>query len=225
MAKGGRGGRRGGGVAKGELTLPDGSKIEFDGDLVFGELDKAVPDAVRKNLDDWENKRSKAKIEYGMSYYPDGTPIGKEIRGGKGSVRCPWSYHATEGATFTHNHPRGDGMLGGTFSGADLRNFAFGGNTTSRATAKEGTYSISKGKNFNKFAFNQYVAKVEADVRKTYKSEYKKISEKYKNNEISYDQATLMQGKAFNTFLVNLHNAYRDGQKQYGYTYTLEKRN
>ena len=34
MAKGGRGGRRGmgGGVAKGELTLPDGSKIEFDGD-------------------------------------------------------------------------------------------------------------------------------------------------------------------------------------------------
>lgn len=225
MAKGGRGGRRGGGVAKGELTLPDGSKIEFDGDLVFGGLDKAVPDAVRKNLDDWENKRSKAKIEYAMSYYPDGTPIGKEVRGGKGSVKTPSSYHATEGATFTHNHPRGDGMLGGTFSGADLRNFAFGGNTTSRATAKEGTYSISKGKNFNKFAFNQYVAKVEADVRKTYKSEYKKISEKYKNNEISYDQATLMQGKAFNTFLVNLHNAYRDGQKQYGYTYTLEKRN
>ena len=225
MAKGSRGGRRGGGVAKGELTLPDGSKIEFDGDLVFGGLDKAVPDAVRKNLDDWENKRSKAKIEYAMSYYPDGTPIGKEVRGGKGSVKTPSSYHATEGATFTHNHPRGDGMLGGTFSGADLRNFAFGGNTTSRATAKEGTYSISKGKNFNKFAFNQYVAKVEADVRKTYKSEYKKISEKYKNNEISYDQATLMQGKAFNTFLVNLHNAYRDGQKQYGYTYTLEKRN
>ena len=225
MAKGSRGGRRGGGVAKGELTLPDGSKIEFDGDLIFDGLDKAVPEAVRKNLDAWETKRSKAKIEYAMSYYPDGTPIGKEVRGGKGSVKTPSSYHATEGATFTHNHPRGDGMLGGTFSGADLRNFAFGGNTTSRATAKEGTYSISKGKNFNKFAFNQYVAKVEADVRKTYKSEYKKISEKYKNNEISYDQATLMQGKAFNTFLVNLHNAYRDGQKQYGYTYTLEKRN
>ena len=36
MAKGSRGGRRGGGVAKGELTLPDGSKIEFDGDLIFG---------------------------------------------------------------------------------------------------------------------------------------------------------------------------------------------
>lgn len=127
MAKGSRGGRRGGGVAKGELTLPDGSKIEFDGELIFGGNDKAIPQAVRKNLDDWENKRYKAKIEYAMSYYPDGTPIGAEKRGGKGSVRTPYSYHATEGATFTHNHPRGDGMLGGTFSPADLRNFAFGG--------------------------------------------------------------------------------------------------
>ena len=224
MAKGGRGGRRGG-VAKGELTLPDGSKIEFDGDLVFGGLDKAVPDAVRKNLDAWETKRSKAKIEYAMSYYPDGTPIGKEVRGGKGSVRSPLSYHATDGATFTHNHPRGDGLLGGTFSGADLRNFANGGNTTTRATAKEGTYSISKTKNFDSKGFNSYVAKVEADATKAYKSEHKKISDAYKNNKISYEEATLKQGKAFNTFLVNLHNTYREGQKQYGYTYTLEKRN
>ena len=48
MGKGSRGGRRGGGVAKGELTLHDGSKIEFDGDLIFGGLDKTVPQAVRK---------------------------------------------------------------------------------------------------------------------------------------------------------------------------------
>ena len=224
MAKGGRGGRRGGGVAKGELTLLDGSKIEFDGELIFGGDDKAIPQAVRKNLDDWENKRYKAKIEYAMSYYPDGTPIGAEMRGGKGSVRTPYSYHATDGATFTHNHPRGDGMLGGTFSNADLRNFTIGGNVTGRATAKEGTYSISKGKNFDSKGFNSYVAKVEVDVRKTYKSEYKKISDAYNNNEISYNQARLMQGKAFNTFLVNLHNAYLEGQKKYGYTYTLEKR-
>ena len=165
MAKGSRGGRRGGGVAKGELTLPDGSKIEFDGDLIFGGLDKAVPEAVRKNLDAWETKRSKAKIEYAMSYYPDGTPIGKEVKGGKGSVKTPLSYHATDGATFTHNHPRGDGMLGGTFSPADLLNFAIGGNTTCRATAKEGTYSISKGKNFDKAGFNSYVAKANTDFK------------------------------------------------------------
>ena len=68
MAKGSRGGRRGGGVAKGELTLPDGSKIEFDGDLVLGKLDKTVPQAVRKNLDVWENKRYKNKVEDAISY-------------------------------------------------------------------------------------------------------------------------------------------------------------
>ena len=68
MAKGSRGGRRGGGgVAKGELTLPNGSKIEFDGDLVFGGLDKAVPEAVRKNLDDWETKRYGNKVEFAMA--------------------------------------------------------------------------------------------------------------------------------------------------------------
>lgn len=224
MVKSSRGGRRGGGVAKGELTLPNGSKIEFDGDLVFGGLDKAVPEAVRKNLDDWETKRYGNKVEFAMAWNADGTPIGKEAKGGKGSVRTPFAFHHTDNSVFTHNHPRGDGMLGGTFSGADLRNFAIGGNTTCRATAKEGTYSISKGKNFDSKRFNSYVTKVEADVRKAYKSEHKKISDAYKNNEISYNQVTLMQGKAFNTFLVNLHNAYRDGQKQYGYTYTLEKR-
>ena len=52
MAKGSRGGRRGGGGAKGELTLPDGSKIEFDGELIYGGDDKAIPQVVRKNLDD-----------------------------------------------------------------------------------------------------------------------------------------------------------------------------
>ena len=226
MAKGNRGGRRGGGggVAKGELTLPDGSKIEFDGDLVFGDLDKAIPKEVRKNLDDWENKRYKAKIEYAISYYPDGTPIGSEKRGGKGSVRVPLEYHAIKGSTFTHNHPRGDGMLGGTFSSADLYNFARGGNTTSRATAKEGTYSISKGKNFDNVGFYKYVERVNGDFRKTQREMNSKIQKSYNDGKIDYKQANLQMGKAFNTALVNLHNAYLNGQKQYGYTYTLEKR-
>lgn len=224
MAKGGRGGRRGGGGAKGELTLPNGSKIEFDGELIFGGDDKAIPQAVRKNLDDWENKRYKAKIEFAMSYYPDGTPIGGEKRGGKGSVRSPNSYHDTDGATFTHNHPRGDGMLGGTFSDADLFNFTVGGNTTSRATAKEGTYSISKGKNFDAKGFTKYRKNESAKARQSYKSETNKLNESYKNGNISYDDYKKQSGKLFNTYLVQLHEVLRKGQKKYGYTYTLEKR-
>ena len=224
MAKGGRGGRRGGVSAKGELTLPDGSKIEFDGELIFDGDDKTIPQAVRKNLDDWENKRYGNKVEYAISYYPDGTPIGKEVRGGKGSVRTPYNFHMTDGATFTHNHPRGDGMLGGTFSNADLGNFALGGNTTYRATAKEGTYSISKGKNFDTKGFTSYYKNESAKVRQNYENETNKLRKSYRNSEISYDDYVLKAGKAFNTYLVQQHEVLRKGQKQYGYTYTLEKR-
>lgn len=224
MAKGGRGGRRGGGVAKGELTLPDGSKIEFDGDLIFGELDKAIPQAVRKNLDTWETKRYGNKVEFAMAWNADGTPIGKEVKGSKGSVKTPFAFHYTDNSVFTHNHPRGDGMLGGTFSTADLRNFAIGGNTTSRATAKEGTYSISKGKNFDAQGFISHVNKSNNDFKKFQRDSHSKIQKSYNDGKITYEQAVLQQGKAFNTALVKLHNAYRDGQKQYGYTYTLEKR-
>ena len=115
-------------------------------------------------------------------------------------------------------------MLGGTFSSADLHNFAIGGNTTCRATAKEGTYSISKGKNFDKAGFNSYVAKANADFKTSQREAHSKIQKSYNDGKISYEQAKLQQGKAFNTALVNLHNAYLNGQKQYGYTYTLEKR-
>ena len=224
MAKGSRGGRRGGGVAKGELTLPNGSKIEFDGDLVFGGLDKAVPEAVRKNLDDWETKRYGNKVEFAMAWNADGTPIGKEAKGGKGSVRTPFAFHHTDNSVFTHNHPRGDGMLGGTFSNADLRNFTIGGNVTGRATAKEGTYSISKTKNFDAKGFTSYYKNERAKVRQNYKNEVDKLGKSYKDSKISYDDYMLGAAKSFNTYLVQQHNVLLKGQKQYGYTYTLEKR-
>lgn len=224
MAKGGRGGRRGGGVAKGELTLPDGSKIEFDGDLVFGGLDKAVPEAVRKNLDDWETKRYGNKVEFAMAWNADGTPIGKEAKGGKGSVRTPFAFHHTDNSVFTHNHPRGDGMLGGTFSNGDLRNFTIGGNVTGRATAKEGTYSISKTKNFDAKGFTTYYTNERSKVRKNYENEVNKLGKSYKDSKISYDDYMLGAAKSFNTYLVQQHNVLLKGQKQYGYTYTLEKR-
>lgn len=224
MAKGGRGGRRGGGVAKGELTLPNGTKIEFDGDLVFGGLDKAVPEAVRKNLDDWETKRYGNKVEFAMAWNADGTPIGKEAKGGKGSVRTPFAFHHTDNSVFTHNHPRGDGMLGGTFSNADLHNFTIGGNVTSRATAKEGTYSISKTKNFDAKGFTTYYTNERSKVRKNYENEVNKLGKSYKDSKISYDDYMLGAAKSFNTYLVQQHNVLLKGQKQYGYTYTLEKR-
>lgn len=225
MAKGSRGGKRGQGgyTAKGELKLPDGSKIEFDGDLKYYGNDKNIKGQVRQNIEAFETKRATSKIEYAYAVDKDGNPLMKEKRGGKGSVRVPLYVHDTDGATFTHIHPRGDGMLGGTFSSADLRNFAMFKNTTCRAKAKEGTYSITKGKNFDKNGFMTMVRQADSDFTKELRTINRSLQSKINSGKISYEDGLKQSAKAFNTALINLHNAYKSGEKKYGYTYTLEK--
>lgn len=229
MAKPNRGGKRGGAggkdFVKGELKLPDGSKIEFDGELHYDGDDGNMTGATRQAITTWENKRRKAKIEYAYATDANGNPIGKEIRGGKGSVRTPIQYHATNGGTFTHIHPRSDGMLGGTFSDADLRNFANYSQKTFRAAAKEGTYSISKGANFKPTEFKRHVAQAQRDFKAAYQKRANAVYADYKAHKITYDQYKLLNAKAFNTSLIELHEAYRSKQKDYGYTYTLERSN
>lgn len=223
---GGRGassGGGGGGSASGELILPDGSKIEFDGDLHYDGDDAALTGAARKTITDWETKRGTAKIEYGYAVDANGNPVGREVRGGKGSVRVPRSFHDNPDGTFTHIHPRGDGMLGGTFSGADLSNFSRFSQKTVRAKAKEGTYSISKGANFDKTGFDSHVRKAQADFNTNYRTKENALGKDYKDGKITYDEYLKGNAKAFNTALVGLHESYRAGQKQYGYKYTLER--
>lgn len=219
-----KGGGSGGNIARNGLTLAGGEAIEFDGNLKFGKLDKSVPEAVRKNLDDWESKRYKNKIEYAMAFNSDGTPISREKRGSSGSVRTPYSFHYTENSVFTHNHPRESGLLGGTFSPSDLYNFTLGNNTTFRATAKEGTYSISKGKNFNSKGFNAYIGKVYQEFKNNDTKKFNALKNDYQSGKITYSQFQSQAAKSFNNSLIDLHNSYIAGQKQYGYTYTLEKR-
>lgn len=216
------GGGGGGGSAKGELVLPNGSKIEFDGELKYGKKDPTLTPEARKAIETWETKRGTAKVEYAYSVYEDGTPVGNEVRGGKGSVRSPYSYHG-EGATFTHIHPRGDGMLGGTFSQADMNNFANCKSNTTRAKAKEGTYSISKTGNFDATGFKSYVAKAQADFKANQRQSARTLANDYRSGKINYNEYLAGSAKAFNTALVKLHDTYSAGQKTYGYTYTLEK--
>lgn len=222
MAKGTRGGKRGGGSASGELVLPNGSKIEFEGELKFGGKDVTLTKEARKKIEAWEEKRVKNKIEYAYSVMEDGTPVGPEVKGGKGSVRSPIAYKQ-DGATFTHIHPRGDGMLGGTFSKADLNNFANNPAKTTRAKAKEGAYSISKTSNFDAQGFKGFVDGANRQFNSTYKAKVNAMASDYKSGKISYIDYKKGNAKAFNTALVELHNIYLSGQKQYGYTYTLEK--
>ena len=171
---GGRGASSGssGSSVSGELVLPNGSKIEFDGTLNYDGNDGALSGNTRAAVVSWEAKRVKNKIEYAYAVDANGNPIGSEIRGGKGRVHVPISYHATKDAVFTHIHPRGDGLLGGTFSNADLQNFANYGNKTSRAAAKEGTYSISKTAKFNKTGFKSYISQCNHNYSRSINSLY-----------------------------------------------------
>lgn len=223
MAKENRGGRRGGSSAKGELVLPSGSKIEFEGTLHYDGDDKALTGNARATVTSWEAKRVKNKIEYGYAVTADGKPVGAEVKGGKGSVQVPYSFTQEVDGTTTHIHPRSDGVLGGTFSGADIRVFAKGKNKTFRAAAKEGTYSISKTAKFDRAGFEQYAKECEANFKKKYKADSNKAIQDYRNSKITYNEYLKADAKVFNTALVQLHNDYRKGQKKYGYTYTLEK--
>lgn len=230
---GGRGasaaGSAGGGfvaTATNEVAFPGGETAQFDGELRYGEKDPTLSPTVRQNVEAWEEKRANAKVEYAYSVDADGNPIGPEVRGGKGSVRTPSSYHNTEDATFTHIHPReaNSGTLGGTFSQGDLINFATKRNTTERAVAREGTYSISKLDNFDQAGFLAYVRNADRNFDREYRTATRQLTSSIRNGSISYDDYLAQNARAFNTALVNLHNAYIAGQQQYGYTYTLEQR-
>lgn len=113
MAKSIRGGKRSGGgsTAKGELTLPNGSKAEFEGELKYYGKDKSITGTQRANLETWEKKRTTAKVEYSICYDDKGNQIGREKRGGKGSVHPDYNAYISDGVG-THNHPRSsDGLL------------------------------------------------------------------------------------------------------------------
>lgn len=221
-----RSGKTGNGITytvKEELTLPDGSKIEFDGDLNYGKKDSTIPTTARNSVELWESKRRKNKVEYAYSVLPDGTPIGVEVKGGKGSVRTPKEYHDTDGAIFTHIHPRGDGLLGGSFSYADLHNFATTKGVTTRAVAKEGTYSISKTKNFDGAGFLKAIKQARADSEKIHNQRCDTLNTEYRSGKINYETYLREWNKAFNSYLIRNHEAYRANQNKYGYVYTLEQ--
>ena len=211
-------------VFTGGITLDSGEHINFDGNLEYGQKDAALTGKNREAIEKWEAKRVKNKIEYAFATDKDGNPVGPEKKGSKGSVWTPHTYHDQPGGAFTHNHPREAGTLGGTFSMADMRNFANGKTTTSRAAAKEGTYSISKGAGFDAAGFKSYCRDANDRFNTGMKDSYKKLNADYKAGKIPYSQYSHEFDKVFNSALVKLHKDYLAGQKKYGYTYTLEKR-
>ena len=231
MGKGssGAGNRSGGGKGKAvtSITTQGGVTLDLSSTpLIYGDRDASVSDAQRARLEAQEAKHLKSKIEYGYMVGPDGKPYGAEIRGGSGSVRTPFDWWTHADAVFTHNHPRGKGeenMLGGTFSEADAKSWALKRIRTIRASAAEGTYSMSKEKNFDALGFTEYYARIQSAARAK-ELAAKRALGSY-TTKMSWPEFKRAQDNCFNVFLVECHNGLLAGQKQYGYTYTLEGRN
>ena len=219
------GAKGGGAFTKTSVTVQSGDEITLDQPLVYGAKDPAISGAVRKAVEAQEQKRLSAKSEYGYMVDKNGNPIGTEVHGGKGSVHMPYGTFQTPGGTFTHNHPRGkgeEGYLGGTFSPADMKTFADNKFWTIRASAAEGTYSMSKTLKFDHAGFKSYVASVDKTANAKCGATIKALNAAVKGGKIKYSEYLKSYRNAFNTFLVDVHNGYLAGQKKYGYTYTLE---
>lgn len=225
----GAGGSGGGGglVEAKSVEVQGGEIIDLsETPLKYGQKDSNVPDAVRAVVEAQEKKRLSAKVEYGMVFDEDGNPKGPERRGGKGGVSTPISWE-TPGSTFTHNHPRsGDqsGMLGGSFSDADIRSFNIGNARTYRASAGEGTYSISKKPGYNGDGLLSHIRSEDKRLREEYSRTVRDAAKKARAGEMSYKDAQAAQKKAFNKYMVQYHNVFLEGQQRFGYSYTLERR-
>lgn len=129
-----------------------------------------------------------------------------------------------------HNHTRGTGLLGGTFSvvdsegKGDMQSFVKHDNLeTSFASAKEGIYYISKGSDFKGKRFLNHMRSTESKIMKKMNSDLKQLESKRDTGRISYDTYLNQFRKIQNNALSKLHNEYLKGQKKYGYTYGLFK--
>ena len=229
----GRGSSKSGGGGGMLTSAPSQSGIPVnlkDFPLATGPKDSTLSDAQRSTIEAFEAKRVGAPIEYVMILDSQGNTTipysAGDVRGKKGSCGVDPKFFVG-GEILSHNHPRADagevGVLGGTFSGADLDIFTnHGGLKTIRATAAEGTYSLSKGSGFNASAFSSYIKSAYASADKVYKSTVDQLSADFKAGKITQQQYSRGNKRAFNKSLVDMHNALLAGQKTHNYSYTLE---
>lgn len=204
----------------------DESRIDLtDMPLKYGADDPGVTGAFRQASEAFENKRRESKVEF-TNLLDENADLIVENRGGKNSVKTKVKDFA-RAIVFTHNHPREVGILGGTFSFADIANFAqfgLGKMRTYRAAAKEGTYSITRGKNFDGRGLANYYREVERACRREHINYMKGCVQQAVEGKLTQSEYEKAQKASFNRMLITMHNALLDGQSRYGYSYTLERR-
>ena len=192
--------------------------------LTYGKPDPALSATARTAVQSFESSHVNRKTEYGLLLDANGNQV-YTAHGGSGSVSMPRSAYG-KSSIMTHNHPRGkgeEGTLGGTFSEADLAVFANARITTMRAAAAEGTYSITKGPNFDDMGFSSFIHKVAGSRSRIYNKKVNGLVSDYKAGSITYNEYFQKATSEFNHMLVGMHNDLLSGRSQYGYTYTLER--
>ena len=227
----GRGSSKAGGAvgfSATQVVVQSGHTIDLQKPLVYGQKDSTLTPQARQTIEAFEKRRVTNKIEYAICVDDNGKAVnGADIKGGRGSVYVSPNYFTKYGATaMSHNHPRGkgeEGLLGGTFSTGDLSFFCKYNHTTMRATAAEGTYSMSKKSSFNAKAFSSYYKSCDKKNKSVFNQKKRQIQNDLNNGKIGYRQAVRRTRAAFNTYLIDSHNDLLAGQNKYGYTYTLEK--
>lgn len=189
--------------------------------LQYGADDPDINGAMRTTMDSYGDKWAKLVTERYVAVNPNGRVIMGEIKGTKNRVNTPvWVISAA--TADVHNHPRDkdQAILGGTFSTDDIWAFAnFTNLQTRRVKAAEGTYSITKRGDFDSTGLLKYFT----ERNRAHQSEYSREFEKIWKTSATYEENNAKSEKAFNKYLVNLHNDLLAGQKQYGYSYTLER--
>lgn len=213
------------------VVTQSGQTVDLtDTPLIYGDNDPTISGALRNAVESQEKKRLSAKIEYAIVYDSGGNALISEAKGGKSGVRIS-VIALNRGEVMTHNHPRGkgeEGVLGGTFSYADLNTFASRNFRTIRASAAEGTYSMTKTSGFDPAAFKKFAKGVSDKHDTIYRDAMTKLNSeagaKIRRGEMAWTDYKAQADKLFNAMLVGCHNDMLAGQKQYGYTYTLEGR-
>ena len=204
------------------LTIGNDTIDLSDSPLRYGGKDGALSGKARSVIEDFENKRYKQKTEFSRLIDKDGNII-EENRGGRGSVGASLMAR-TEADVLTHNHPREDGGIGGTFSTGDIHNFNVFNQTTYRAAAKEGTYSITKAKGYDGAGLLKAMKDHDAKSAKTIKKQAETLTNQYMAGKMDRKQYSKGIAKLNNAYLVSTHDFLLDNQKKYGYNYTLERR-
>ena len=166
--------------------------------------------------------------EHLVAFDKDGKVVG-ESEGGLNSVGTTKKMRE-QTVSDLHNHSRGEGIIGGTFSvkesekKGDILDFVNNKNLkTSFASTKEGLYYISKKESFKGKQFLSHMQSFEDKTMTKMNSDLQSLKERSLSGKISHERYMTQYRQTMNKALVDMHNEYLKNQKKYGYSYGLIK--